>query len=175
MGRFIITKEYSMKRATQLASSILFGLTLFSGIAGAEMHNGHNMEGMQVQNAWVRAVPPTSKMSAAYMVLHNNTAGDDDLVSVESDVAKSVELHNVRKKDDMMEMYQVKSIGIPAKGNRELKPGSYHVMLIGLNRPLKAGDEVELTLNFMHAGAVTVKAPVKEGGMMNNKHGMMKH
>ena len=38
-----------------------------------------------------------------------------------------------------MEMHQVKSIGIPAKCERELKPGSYHIMLIGLNKPLKAG------------------------------------
>ena len=159
-----------MKLATQLVSPILLGLALFSGGVSAEMHNDHSQEGMLVHEAWVRAVPPTSRMSAAYMVLHNNTADDDHLVSAESDVAQSVELHNVRKKDDMMEMYQVKSIGIPAKGDRELKPGSYHVMLIGLKKPLKAGDEVELTLNFMHAGAVKIKAPVQEGGMMN--HGM---
>jgi hypothetical protein len=72
----------------------------------------------------------------------------------------------VRKKGEMMEMYQVKSIGVPAKGRQALKPGAYHIMLIGLNRPLQPGDEVELTLNFMHAGAVKIKAPVREGGMM---------
>ena len=160
-----------MKSVAKLISPILLGIALFTGMANAEMHGGKSMEGMQVHGAWVRAVPPTSRMSAAYMVLMNNTGDDDHLVSAESEVAKSVELHNVRRKDDMMEMYQVKSIGVPAKGKRELKPGAYHVMLIGLNRPLKAGDEVELTLNFMHAGAVKIKAPVKEGGMM----GGMKH
>ena len=98
------------------------------------------------------------------------------MTSAESDVAENVELHNVRKKDEMMEMYQVKSIGIDAMGKRELKPGSYHVMLIGLKQPLKAGEEVEVTLNFMHAGAIKVKAPVQEGGMMmNHDHGHMSH
>jgi len=72
----------------------------------------------------------------------------------------------------MMKMHQVKSIGIPAKCERELKPGSYHIMLIGLNKPLKAGYEVELTLNFIHAGAVKIKAPIKEGGMIGHD---MKH
>jgi copper(I)-binding protein len=162
-----------MNHAKRIISSILFGLTLISSAATAEMHNDHDKEGMLVHEAWVRAVPPTSKMSAAYMMLHNNTADDDHLVSAESNIAKAVELHNVRKKEDMMEMYQVKSIGIPAGGSQALKPGSYHVMLIGLKKPLKAGDEVELTLNFMHAGAITIKAPVKEGDMaMQHNHGM---
>jgi hypothetical protein len=155
-----------MKLAPLFASPILIGMALFSGITAAEMHEGQEMKALQVHGAWVRAVPPTSRTSAAYMVLNNNTADDDHLVSAESDVATNVELHNVRKKGEMMEMYQVKSIGVPAKGRQELKPGAYHIMLIGLNRPLQPGDEVELTLNFMHAGAVTVKAPVREGGMM---------
>jgi copper(I)-binding protein len=160
-----------MNIVKQLILPSLLGLSLVAGNAAAEMHQGHASAGIEVHKAWVRAVPPTSKMSAAYMMLHNNSGDDDHLVSAESDVAKTVELHNVRKKGEMMEMYQVKSIGIPAKGKSELKPGSYHVMLIGLNRPLKEGDEVELTLNFMHAGAVKVKAPVKMGGMMmKHKH-----
>ena len=163
-----------MKLLKTLMLPSLLGLSLLSGNAAADSHKGHEMAGMQVHQAWVRAVPPSSKMSAAYMVLQNNSGDEDHLVSAESDVANAVELHNVRKKDDMMEMYQVKSIGIDAKGKRELKPGSYHVMLIGLKQPLKAGDEVEVTLNFMHAGAIKVKAPVQEGGMMMN-HGHMNH
>lgn len=142
--------------------------------ASADDHGTTAAEGITIAHAWVRAVPPTSKMSAAYLVINNASNDADHLVSAESNVAKNVELHNVRSKDGMMEMYQVKSIGIPAKGMQTLKPGAYHVMLIGLNHPLKVGDEVELTLNFMHAGAVTVKAPVQEGGMMMN-HKDMEH
>jgi copper(I)-binding protein len=161
-----------MKSLLKFISPILIGLAMASSNASAvEPHSMKEMTPMQVHGAWVRAVPPSSKMSAAYMMLNNTARDDDHLVSAESDVAQTVELHNVRKKDEMMEMYQVKSIGIPAKGTRQLKPGSYHIMLIGLNRPLKPGDEVELTLNFMHAGAIRIKAPVREGGMM----GSMKH
>jgi len=163
-----------MKALTTLLGTAVLGLALFAGSACAESHGGQNhaKPDVMVHQAWVRAVPPSSRMSAAYMVLNNGTADDDHLLSAESDVAKNVELHNVRKKDGMMEMYQVKSIGIPARGSQELKPGSYHVMLIGVKRPLKVGDEVELTLNFMHAGAVTITAPVQDGGMMMHD---MKH
>jgi copper(I)-binding protein len=161
-----------MNLAKTLLAPIMIGLAFMSTGAAAETHGKHAESGIEIKQAWVRAVPPTSKMSAAYMVLHNMGGDDDHLVSAESDVADAVELHNVRKKEGMMEMYQVKSIGIPAGGNQALKPGAYHVMLIGLKKPLKAGDEVELTLNFMHAGAMTIKAPVKEGGMPPMKHDM---
>lgn len=159
-----------MKAFTEILSIALLGLVVISGSAAADSHNTHNEDGIKVMDAWVRAVPPTSKMSAAYMIIHNSTEKDNQLQNAKTDVAKNVELHNVRKKGEMMEMYQVQNISIPAKGNAKLKPGSYHVMLIGLKKALKAGDEVELTLNFENGPSVTVKAPVKEGGTMPMKN-----
>jgi copper(I)-binding protein len=44
----------------------------------------------------------------------------------------------------------------------ELKPGGFHMMLMGLTRPLKTGDKVQLTLNFEKAGKIPVTAEVKE-------------
>lgn len=173
-----------MKTVKHLLVSSLLGLSLAIGSANAADHmqnqaaKEHNQEGLFVHKPWVRAVPPSSRMSAAYMIIHNNTMDEDHLVRATSNVAETVELHNVRQKEGMMEMYQVKGVGIDAMGQQQLKPGSYHIMLIGLKQPLKVGDEVELTLHFTHAGEVKVKAPVKEGGMMMNKpmqHGPMPH
>ena len=158
-----------MKKTAITLMALLFATTLFYGQASAAPTRVGNIE---IHKPWVRAVPPTSKTSAAYMGILNHADSDDHLVSAESDIAKAVELHNVRKKDGMMEMYQVKSIGIPAKGKQKLRPGSYHVMLIGLNRQPKEGEIIEVKLNFMHAGSVTIKAPVKKGGMMKK---MMMH
>jgi copper(I)-binding protein len=44
----------------------------------------------------------------------------------------------------MMHMQAVDSIALPAGKPVELKPGGYHVMLIGLTRPLKTGGKVPL-------------------------------
>jgi len=44
----------------------------------------------------------------------------------------------------------------------ELKPGSYHIMLIGLKQDLKPGDRIEITLRFEKAGEIKVNAPVRE-------------
>jgi copper(I)-binding protein len=58
-------------------------------------------------------------------------------------------------------MHEVDGVDIPAGGSAELKPGSYHVMLIGLQRDLKEGDLVTVTLTFQNGGQIAVEAPVK--------------
>ena len=60
----------------------------------------------------------------------------------------------------VMTMKRVDAIPVPAGGEVTLKPGSYHVMLIGLKKPLKTGDAVELHLRFERAGKLDVSAPV---------------
>lgn len=100
--------------------------------------------------------------SAAYLVIRNEGSQADRLIKAESAVAKAVELHNVKMENNVMEMFQVDGIDVPANGQAELKPGSYHVMLIGLTRDLKAGEKVTLTLTFEKAGAVTLEAEVRE-------------
>lgn len=62
----------------------------------------------------------------------------------------------------MMKMQKVNSIAIPAGKTTELKPGGYHIMLMELAKPLKAGEEIKVTLIFDKAGKKEVKANVKE-------------
>ena len=61
----------------------------------------------------------------------------------------------------MMGMFPVSRIEVPAGGSVELKPGGYHLMLLNLVADLKAGDTIELTLQFEKAGKITVKAEVR--------------
>ena len=135
-------------------------------------HSEHNEKKIMIHNPWVRAVPPVSQTSAAYMILMNHGDKDDLLLSVKSTIAKVAEIHNVKKENGMMSMYPVEFVKLPAGGTLNIKPGGYHVMLIGLKKPLKVSDEVELMLNFKHTGMVKVIAPVKEGMPMKHK---MKH
>ena len=46
----------------------------------------------------------------------------------------------------------------------ELKPGSYHVMLMGLKQPLRQGDTIPITLQFQNAGSTTVTFRVEAIG-----------
>ena len=59
-----------------------------------------------------------------------------------------------------MHMDQVKQVSIPAHGKVEFKPEGYHIMLMGLKRPLRKGERVPITLEFYRAGSLRVEAVV---------------
>ena len=146
-----------MRRASLVVVVMLAALAL-AACGGS----GGTAGGITVSDAWARPSPMMERAGAAYMVLQNNGATEDKLLSVESDVAKTIELHETKEMNGMMQMSPVPNIPVPANGKTELKPGGLHVMLIGLTRELKAGDKVQLTLNFEKAGKVPVTAEVKE-------------
>jgi len=102
-----------------------------------------------------------SSNSAAYMILQNPGKDLDRLVGVKCDVAKTAELHMSQTENGVTSMKQVEAIDIPAGGETELKPGGLHIMLIGLKQDLKAGDLVQLTLDFEKSGTVLVEAEVR--------------
>ena len=146
-----------MRRALVVSVVLLAALAL-TACGGS----GGTTGGITVSEAWVRPSPMMERAGAAYMVLQNNGAAEDKLLSVESDVAKTLELHETKEMNGMMQMSPVPNIPVPANGKAELKPGGYHVMLMNLNRELKAGDKLQLTLNFEKAGKIPVTAEVKE-------------
>ena len=117
--------------------------------------------GLTVSDAWVRNPITPDQPGAGYLVIQNN-GGADKLLSVTSDVAQTIELHESMMSGNMMQMSPVPNIEVPANGKAELKPGGFHMMLIGLTRPLKVGDKVQLTLNFEKAGKIPVTADVRE-------------
>jgi len=67
---------------------------------------------------------------------------------------------------DKMMMRQMTSIEIPANGTVELKPGGYHLMLMGLDSPIKDGEQLKMTLQFEKAGKVDVVFPSQAMGGM---------
>jgi len=118
---------------------------------------------IEVKNAYVRAVPPMMHTSAAYMNIVNRGDKDKTLVSINSSVAKMVQLHKTVMGKKMMKMIPIKMLVIPTKGHVELKPGGYHIMLMGLKKVLRQKDKVDsITLHFSDNTSITVKdVPIK--------------
>ena len=54
-----------------------------------------------------------------------------------------------------------KGLAAPARGMVEMKPGSYHIMLIGMRHNLDPGDTFALTLYFEKNDPVTILSYVK--------------
>lgn len=114
---------------------------------------------ISLSGVWARA--SAGGNSAAYATIANSGAAEDRLIAVKGDVSTSIELHEVVMDGDVMKMRPVEAIAVPAGGSVELKPGGYHIMLIGLKAPLVEGAHVALTLVFETAGEVVLDAPVQ--------------
>jgi copper(I)-binding protein len=100
---------------------------------------------------------------AVFMTLKNEGREADRLLSAQTDVAQAVEIHETVLEEDVAKMQQVSGgIEVPAQGQVELKPGGYHVMLIGLLRDLAVGDRFTVTLDFEKSDDLTVEAEVRQ-------------
>ena len=117
---------------------------------------------IRLEHPWVRRAPAVAdSRTAGYVTIVNRGPTRDALLSATADVARSVELHETRSMSGMMMMEPVRKVDVAAGARVELKPGGYHLMLIGLTRALTPGESVTLTLQFEQAGAVTVRAEVR--------------
>jgi copper(I)-binding protein len=113
-----------------------------------------------VTRPWIRATAPGQTVSGAFMTLVNDSETAYALTSASFDGAGTVEIHETSMKDGMMRMRKVTRVDIPARGAAELKPGSFHIMLIGLKNDMKAGTAETLTLTFSDGSQKTVEALV---------------
>ncbi len=98
-----------------------------------------------------------------FMRLVNQGSEADRLVGGQTEVAKAVEIHETVREGDVMRMQMLANgLELPPKGEVLLKPGSYHVMLIGLQQDLNVGDRFSLDLEFEKSGTITVEPEVRE-------------
>lgn len=136
---------------------------------------------VKVEDAWVRGTVATQKATGAFMRL--TPSANARLVEAKSPVAGVVEIHEMAMENDVMRMRQVPGLDLAAGRTLELKPGGYHVMLMDLKQPLKAGEQVPITLVFEDAAqkrfTQEIKAPVTALGggnaPMPMNHGVHKH
>jgi len=99
---------------------------------------------IKVSDAWVRTTAPGQPVAAAYMQLTSDS--DVDLVGASSDVAGSVEIHEMSMAGEVMKMRQVKVLPLKAGKAVELAPGGYHLMLLDLHHQIKEGEIVPIAL-----------------------------
>ena len=106
---------------------------------------------------------PMPGTGAVFMRLKNVGGEPDRLTGGQTDVAEVVEIHETVMEGDVMKMRMLpEGLTVPAKGEVLLKPGGYHVMLIGIKRDLVVGDTFALDLEFEKSGTVTVQPEVRE-------------
>ncbi len=136
-----------------------------------------------VSDAWVRATVPGQQATGMFANL--TATQDSKLVGGSSPVAGTVEVHEMKMEGDVMKMRAIASLPLPAGQAVALKPGSYHLMLMGLKKPLPDGSTVPVKLVVEDAqkkqATIDVKVPVKKMGPATaaaghgHDHGHHKH
>jgi copper(I)-binding protein len=117
---------------------------------------------LSIEAPWTRAAAQGGQ-GAGYLTIRNGGA-DDRLLSATSPAATRLELHTVQRDGEVVRMREVDAILVPARGAVTLRPGGLHLMLIGLTRPLAAGETVPVTLRFERAGEVQATLAVQAAG-----------
>jgi copper(I)-binding protein len=133
------------------------------GVAAALVAATPAFAQLKVKDAWVRGTVAQQTATGAFMEL--SATEDLKLVGVRSPIAGVAEIHEMKMDGGVMKMRPITALELPADRTVELKPGGYHVMLMGLKQPLMEGATVPLTLTVEtrdgKRSTVEVSAPVR--------------
>ena len=141
-------------------------ITGFLSLAAATAHaRDYKAGSLDIADPWSRATPKGASVAAGYMKITNTGATPDRLISGTAEVAPTFEVHEMTMDNGVAKMRPVKG-GLEIKPGEtvELKPGSFHVMFVGLKKPLASGDHIKATLVFEKAGKVNVEYDVRAMG-----------
>jgi hypothetical protein len=151
-----------MKPSTRAVLFGSIGLALGGGLPTSVVH----AQEVTIKEPWVRGTVRGQKATGAFMQLTATESAS--LVSVESPVAGSVQIHEMKLENDVMQMRAIPRLDLPAGKAVELKPGGYHMMLMDLKQPLKKGEAVPIRLRFEAKDktfkTIEIKAQVRELG-----------
>ena len=140
-------------------------------ISGAALAHDYRVGDIIIDHPYARSTMPGQTSGGAYLTLENKGKQSDALISAQSPAAQSVEIHTMSMTaDNVMRMREVSSVELKPQEKIVMQPGDgYHIMLLGLKTPLKAGDKLPLTLTFKKAGKVETSISVEESKTKNTE------
>jgi copper(I)-binding protein len=172
-------RRWSARRFGALTVAVFALLALVFAVGAATAHD-YKIGTLEIAHPWARATPGGARVGGGYLVVANKGEAADRLVSATATVSDRVEIHEMAVKDGVMTMRPLAAgLEIPAGGTVALKPGSFHLMLMGLKQPLKEGERFAGTLTFEKAGKVEVEFRVEKiaapgaDGEHDKDHGSM--
>jgi copper(I)-binding protein len=133
-------------------------------MSGAAAHE-YTLGSLKIGHPWARATPKGASIGGGYLKITNSGTAPDRFVGGSSDVSKSLEVHEMSMDNGVMKMRAMdKGVEIAPGQTVEFKPSSYHIMFVGLKKPLEKGQRVKATLDFEKAGKVDVEFVIESIG-----------
>jgi copper(I)-binding protein len=147
---------------------------VFALIATAASAHDYKIGSLEIHHPWSRATPKGAAVAAGYMTITNKGTQSDRLVGGSTPAAGKFEIHEMAMDNGVMKMRPLpKGLEVKPGQTVELKPGSFHLMFVGLKAPLEKGTRVKGTLVFEKAGKVDVEYAVEAiGATPAADHGM---
>ncbi|MDD2934229.1 MAG: copper chaperone PCu(A)C [Methylotenera sp.] len=156
-----------------LILTLAIGATFVQAKDAATQNSIAEKNSVSVENAWVRPTNAGQEVGAAYMTFTSKQ--NVNLVHVESDVTKSVEIHSMDMQNGVMKMRMLETLALVAGKPYQLAPGGFHLMLFDLKKPLTEGEQVNFTLTFKLQNNIEFKQQVKAVVKVANEEAGNKH
>ncbi|WP_414833815.1 copper chaperone PCu(A)C [Afifella sp. YEN Y35] len=154
-----------MPFSRSLRSLLAAGLIAAGGSAFAQGAGPIEVGDLTISHAWTRATPPGAPSAGGYLTISNEGSQPDRLVSVSAPFAKESLVHAMSMQDGVMKMREMtEGLEIQPGESVTLEPGGNHVMFMGLETALTAGNSVPVTLTFARAGQVEISLPTAKIG-----------
>lgn len=134
-------------------------------VANAASAHEYKAGSLEIKHPWARATPKGAAVAGGYMTIINKGTAPDRLIGFSSPAAGKFEIHEMTMENGVMKMRPLpKGVEIKPGATVELKPGSYHLMFVGLKQPFEKGQRVKGTLEFEMAGKVEIEYAVEAIG-----------
>ena len=140
------------------------GSVLLLAVFLTSVANAHEYElgKLTLYHPWTTITHGGLRTAAVYATFVNEGSTGDKLLKVSSPIAQHASIHLNIKEGDVMKMREQGGVDLPPGKTVELQPGGLHIMLEGLDHPLKAGESFPLTLTLANEGEVKVEVMVSE-------------
>jgi copper(I)-binding protein len=146
-----------MQRLQMRAITSLF-ISLFLILPTAQAQETKAEPDLVPKGAWVRSTLEKQPMSAAYLSLRNTTQETIEIIGVETDASKQSLIHKTIDEDGVAKMRHQKSVTVEPGKKVIFEQGGLHVMLLGLDKPIKEGEFVTLNFKTKKGKTIEVKA-----------------
>ena len=152
-----------------LKSLWVLAIGVIAWVSGAVQSSESGPE-VRIDHAWVRAMPPGQRNTAAYLAVTNRGSSPLEIVGATTDLANRAEIHVSREVDGYVRMEQLHSLALPPGQTVQLSPGGKHLMLLGLKEMPVPGSTARLCLSFADGQSACVDAPVQKSPAGSANH-----
>jgi copper(I)-binding protein len=155
---------------------VKLGLVIAVSVGLIQATNAQQREShVVIDNAWVRAMPPTQSSTAGYLTVFNGGDSVVQIIAASLTPVADVEMHNSIEVDGLMRMERIHKVKLGPGEKIDFTPGGKHLMIMGLDKMPAPGDTVELCLEFDTGQVVCAQADVRRAAPGSIEDNESKH